>query len=97
MNNIGLDATYQALAAADAWQTAEIASHGYYEREIDAIIGREPSGGSVAAWFGSMAVTHLAVELVLQKTDHPTMAKWFEYVSIGFEGETVGMNLRLHL
>lgn len=87
-----LELTYQAIAAADAAQTASIAPP-YHERCIDAIIGREPSGRSVAAWFGGMAIAHMLVTDGLLHWGRPWMPRVFEGVSIGFESEAVAWNI----
>jgi hypothetical protein len=91
---VALETISQALIVMDAAQTAALVSEGYVERESDCILGHHPSAGSTAMYFGSLAVGHLLVTNALEKVS-PKLTTAFQGLTIGWEGSTVALNVRL--
>jgi hypothetical protein len=85
-----------ALHAVDTVQTFRIADHPTCFEEGDSItqslIGRHPSYGEVAAWSVGSAALHLGVTEWLLRTDHPRIAKAWQYLRIGITAAAVSDN-----
>lgn len=85
-----------ALHAVDTVQTFRIAGHPTCFKENDTItrsvIGSHPSDGEVAAWAVGSAALHLSVTEWLLRTDHPRIAKAWQYLRIGITASAVSQN-----
>lgn len=90
--------TWQALHLIDAAQTYQISQNPLCYEEgaplTRAVIGKSPKPGAVAGWWATRAVAHALVTDYLLE-DHPKVAKWWSYISIGFEASTVGSNFSI--
>jgi hypothetical protein len=84
------------LHAVDTVQTFRIADHPRCYEEGDSItqrvIGKHPSDGEVAAWSLGSAALHLGVTEWLLRTDHPRVAKAWQYVRIGITADAIARN-----
>jgi hypothetical protein len=87
-----------ALHAVDTIQTYHAAQEPACYEEKDgltrSLIGRHPSDGEVIAWSIGMAGVHLGVTEYLLRTDHPKLAKAWQYVRIGVTLDAVSNNYR---
>ena len=87
-----------AAHAVDVAQTRTFRNDPCIE-EVDpftrSLIGREPSTGATIAWGVGMAAFHVGVTELLLRTDHPRVAKVWEWVSFTEKGITVARNHRL--
>jgi hypothetical protein len=85
-----------ALHAVDSMQTYRIAQDGDCFHEADSmtreIIGTSPSRRSVVAWAVGDAALHLGVTELLLRTDHPKLARAWQYVRIGVAAGAVAEN-----
>lgn len=87
--------TWQALHAVDVVQTRHIVDDPCFAEGnpvTRALIGREPSARSVIVWGVGAAALHAGVTELLLDHDHPTAARWWQYVTIGDAAATVGHN-----
>jgi hypothetical protein len=90
------ESAWQSLHMIDALQTAAIhRHHGLYEAESAWAIGHEPSGKSVAAYFGSEAALHAITAHYL--APHPLALRLFESVTIYDSGQCIVGNFELGL
>lgn len=84
------------LHAVDTAQTYRIAqdSHCYMENDpiTRALIGDSPSRAEVLAWSAGMAGMHVGVTELLLRTDHPKIAKAWQYFRIGVTASAIGRN-----
>jgi hypothetical protein len=90
--------TWLALHAVDAAQTYSIAGDRcYYEANplTRSIIGREPSHAAVVGWAIGIAAVHVGVSDYLLRTDHPKLAKAWQYITIGTSAYSVGNNFSI--
>lgn len=85
-----------ALHAVDTIQTIDMARDRLCYEERDSItrslIGRHPSDGEVIAWSVGMAGLHLGVTELLLRTDHPKIAKAWQYFRIGVTTSAIAEN-----
>jgi hypothetical protein len=86
---------WQVLHVVDAAQTYNIVNDPNY-REANvmtaALIGENPSHAGVSAWAVGMAAAHAGVTELLLRHDHPTAARWWNYITITEKAATVGHN-----
>lgn len=85
-----------ALHAVDTVQTYRAAQDPQCFAEGDGItrglIGEHPSSSEVLAWSVGSAGVHLAVTEWLLRTDHPKIAKAWQYVRIGVTASAIAQN-----
>jgi hypothetical protein len=85
-----------ALHAVDTAQTLRIADDPRCFHEGNSVtrsmIGSHPSDGEVFAWSVGSAALHLGVTEWLLRTDHPRIAKAWQYLRIGITAAAVSDN-----
>ena len=83
---------YQVLSAVDAVQTCDFVARGR-AIEINPILGRHPSCGSVIGFKIGTGIIHYLLVHEVAKHD-PNAAKWVAIASVVFQGGVVAANLR---
>lgn len=56
------------------------------------LIGEHPSGSEVVAWSVGSAALHIGVAELLLRTDHPRLARVWQYVRIADTGQAIVKN-----
>lgn len=87
-----LEITYQVLGAVDAAQTLYFLHHET-AKEMNPLLGSNPSPGKVIAFKTIAGVLHYAVTRKIYEYN-PEYAKYFEYTSIAVQGAVVGLNFK---
>ena len=87
-----LEITYQILSAVDPAETLYFLHHGT-AKELNPILGSNPSPEKVVAFKAISGVLHYAVARKIYEYDSE-YAKYFEYSSIAVQGTVVTLNLR---
>jgi hypothetical protein len=85
---------YDILLVADAYQTQRIRDYenieeaGYIPQRL---LGKNPKKGETILYFLGLGFTHFGVSSALP----PEVRKWWQYLSIGVQGEAVYSNFEL--
>ena len=86
------ETTYQVTSAVDAVQTCDFVARGR-AIEINPILGRHPSCGSVIGFKIGTGIIHYLLVREVAKHD-PNAAKWVAIASVVFQGGVVLANLK---
>lgn len=88
--------SWQALHLVDTLQTEKAVSDPcFQEGESAWAIGHRPSDATIAAWSIATAAGHAGITHWLRETDHPKLARVWQYVTLARVGYNVGHNFQL--
>ena len=84
---------WQAMHVIDTMQTLQIAKDPRYKEVESAwLIGEYPDQKTVLAWSAGLSLAHAGVTQILLDTDHPRLAKAWQYVTLSSLCTTVSHN-----
>ena len=88
-----VELAWQAAHVVDTLQTRSAVNDPcFQEGESAWLIGDRPSDATLAAWSIGTAVAHAGVTHWLRETDHPKLARAWQFVSLAHVGYNVGKN-----
>jgi hypothetical protein len=91
--DMALEATYQVLHWVDCGQTQMIVRNPDRYWETNPVLGRHPNSESVYLYFAATSALHVLVAHFLPEQYRP----YWQCVTIGIQGATVGRNFRVGL